>query len=159
MKILVRRCFVGFFFLGIASLAFAGPFKSRIIRGSPLEITVTEDQFLRVWNFTQVGGADRGAVAVTIDSHTTNVLTASRIDTVSSGSLSQDSPDIVNQVVIAGPAEVAIAPVLGATLFITFRKETNEGTNTSAVVTPSPVVTPTATPAPTATPTPTPFGG
>ena len=93
MKILVRRCLFGFFFLGIASLAFAGPFKSRVITGSPLEITVAEDQFLRVWNFTQVGGADRGAVAVTIDSHTTNVLTASRIDTVSSGSLSQDSPE------------------------------------------------------------------
>jgi hypothetical protein len=120
---------------------------------------VSDDQVLRVWNFTQVGGADRGAVAVTIDSHTTNVLTASRIDTVSSGTLSQDSPDVVNQVVIAGPAEVAIAPVLGATLFITFRKDTNEGSNTSAVVTPTPVVTPTATPGPTATPTPTPFGG
>ena len=159
MKIVVRRCLFGLFFLGIASLAFAGPFKSRVITGSPLEITVPEDQVLRVWNFTQVGGADRGAVAVTIDSRTTNVLTASRIDTVSSGSLSEDSPDIVNQVVIAGPAEVAIAPVLGATLFITFRKETNEGTNTSSVVTPTPVLTPTATPGPTATPTPTPFGG
>ena len=159
MKILVRRCFVVFFFLGIASFVFAGPFKSRIIRSSPLEITVAEDQVLRVWNFTQVGGADRGAVAVTIDSHTTNVLTASRIDTVSSGSLSQDSPDVVNQVVIAGPAEMAVAPVLGATLFITFRKEANEGMNTSAVVSPTPVLTPTATPGPTATPTPTPFGG
>jgi hypothetical protein len=60
MKILVRRCLVGFFFLGIASFVFAGPFKSRIIRGSPLEITVSDGQFLRVWNFTQVGGADRG---------------------------------------------------------------------------------------------------
>jgi hypothetical protein len=57
----------GFCLLGIASIVFAWPFKSRIIRGSPLEITVSEDQFLRVWNFTQVGGADRGAVAVTID--------------------------------------------------------------------------------------------
>lgn len=155
----MRRWLIAFFFVGIASLVFAGPFKSRIIVNSPLEINVSDDQVLRVWNFTQVGGADRGAVAVTIDSHTTNVLTASRIDTVSSGTLSQDSPDVVNQVVIAGPAEVAIAPVLGATLFITFRKDTNEGSNTSAVVTPTPVVTPTATPGPTATPTPTPFGG
>jgi hypothetical protein len=151
MKILVRRCLVGFFLLGIASFVFAGPFKSRVIRGSPLEITVSEDQVLRVWNFTQDGGADRGAVTVTIDSHTTNVLTASRIDTLGSGSLSQDSPDVVNQVVIAGPAEVAIAPVLGATLFLTYRKEANEGAITAAVVTPTPVVTPTATP--TATPT------
>jgi hypothetical protein len=150
MKILMGHCFIAFALLSVAGFVFAGPFKSRIITGSPLQITVPEDTFLRVWNFTQVGGVDRGAVAVTIDDLTTNVLTASRIDTVGSGSLSEDSPDTINHVVIAGPAEVTIAPVLGATLFITFRKESNEGLGTSAVVTSTP------TPAPTATPTPTP---
>jgi len=86
---------------------------------------------------------------VTLNDQSTNVLTASRIDT---SSLST-SPETMNQVVIAGPAEVTIAPVVGATLFVTFRKEANEGRDSSpADVTPTPTVTPTATATPTATP-------
>ena len=149
MKILFGRSLVACVLLGAISFVFAGGFKSRIITSSPLTITVSDEQSLRVRNFTQQGGVDRGVVTVTLNDQSANVLTASRIDT-SSLSTSQET---LNQVVIAGPAEVTIAPVVGATLFITYRKEANEGRGSlPADVTPTPTVTPTATATPTATP-------
>jgi len=149
MKILFGRSLVACVLLGATSFVFAGGFKSRIITSSPLTITVSDEQSLRVRNFTQQGGVDRGVVTVTLNDQIANVLTASRIDT-SSLSTSQET---LNQVVIAGPAEVTIAPVVGATLFITYRKEANEGRGSlPADVTPTPTVTPAATATPTATP-------
>jgi len=149
MKILFGRSLVACVLLGATSFVFAGGFKSRIITSSPLMITVSDEQSLRVRNFTQQGGVDRGVVTVTLNDQSANVLTASRIDT-SSLSTSQET---LNQVVIAGPAEVTIAPVVGATLFITYRKEANEGRGSlPADVTPTPTVTPAATATPTATP-------
>ena len=149
MKILFGRSLVACVLLGATSFVFAGGFKSRIITSSPLTITVPDEHFLRVRNFTQQGGVDRGVVAVTLNDQSTNVLTASRTDT---SSLST-SPETMNQVVIAGPAEVTIAPVAGATLFVTYRKEANEGGGSSpGNVTPTPTVTPTATATLTATP-------
>jgi len=149
MKILFGQSLVACVLLGATSFVFAGGFKSRIITSSPLMITVSDEQSLRVRNFTQQGGVDRGVVTVTLNDQSANVLTASRIDT-SSLSTSQET---LNQVVIAGPAEVTIAPVVGATLFITYRKEANEGRGSlPADVTPTPTVTPTATATPTATP-------
>jgi hypothetical protein len=146
MKILFGRSLVACVLLGAASFVFAGGgFKSRVITSSPLTITVPDEHFLRLRNFTQQGGVDRGVVTVTLNDQSANILTASRIDTSSVST----SPEIMNQVVIAGPAEVTIAPVVGATLFITYRKEGNEGRGSSpADVTP----TPTATATPTATP-------
>jgi hypothetical protein len=160
MKIFGARCFVALIILAAASFAFANPFKSKIITGtnSALAITVPDDHFLKITNFSQEGGTDRAVVAVTFTGEnggTTNVLTATRID-FSSGSNSQNFPEIGNRVIIAGPAEVTVAPVTGATLFITYRKESNEGGGGSnnGSLTPTPV--------PTATvffPTPTPSGG
>jgi hypothetical protein len=149
MKILLGRSLVACVLLGATSFVFAGGFKSRIITSSVLTITVPGDHSLRVRNFTQQGGVDRGVVTVTLNDQSANVLTASRIDT-SSLSTSQET---LNQVVIAGPAEVTIAPVVGATLFITYRKEANEGRGSlPGDVTPTPTVTPAATATPTATP-------
>jgi hypothetical protein len=51
-------------------------------------------------------------------------------------------------VVIAGPAEVRVAPISGATLFITYKKEPNEGggeSTTVVVVSPPPAATATPT--------------
>ena len=121
-------------------------------------ITVQEDHFLRISNFTQQGGVDRGVVTVTLNDQTANVLTASRVDTVSSGGVSPTPLETINRVVIAGPAQVTVAPVLGATLFITYRKLPEEGKGTTTVViapTPTPTATPTVTSTPTVTPTPT----
>jgi len=158
MKMLTARYFVALAFFAAAAVAFANPFKSRIITSSALVITVPDDHFLKITNFTQEGGTDRGVVSVTLtgeDGGSANVLSATRID-LSTGSNSQNFPEIGNRVVIAGPADVTVQPVTGATLFISYRKELNEGGGGSP--TPVPIFSPTpgVTPTPTATATATP---
>ncbi len=146
---------VGFFLLN-AGFVFAGGFKSKVITTSPVTITVPDDRFLKITNFTQEGGTERGVVRVNLSGDSggsVNVLAATRID-LSTGINSQAFPEINNSVVIAGPAEVRVAPVLGATLLITYKKEPNEGGGEEA--TPIPIVSP--TPAGTATPSATPTG-
>src|SRR6266581_4772405 len=146
MKMLLGRCWVAFFLLGATSFIFAGGFKSIFISSSPLVITVPDNHFLKVTNFTQEGGVDRGVLTVTLNDETggtANVLAASRID-LSTGTDSQNPPENVNRVIIAGPAQATVVPVVGATLFISYRKEPNEGTPSSTTVV---VVSPTPTPA------------
>jgi hypothetical protein len=168
MKTLAARCFVALTFLAAAAVGLAGPFKSKVITSSALVITVPDDHFLKITNFSQEGGTDRGVVAVTLtgeDGGSANVLTATRID-LSTGANSQNAPEFANRVVIAGPATVTVQPVTGATLFITYRKESNESGGGGGVtpipvfVSPTPGVTPspgvTATPTGTAFPFPTP---
>jgi len=159
------RFFVAAFFLAAAAVTFANPFKSKIISGtdSTLEITVPGDHFMKITNFTQDGGTDRGVVQVSLpgdaeNGGAANVLTAARID-FSTGSNAQNAPEITNRVTIAGPAIVRIRPVVGAKLFITYRKERDEGSGGSGgggggSPTPIPVLSP--TPTPTASPTCTP---
>jgi hypothetical protein len=163
------------FFLLNPGLVFAGAFKSKVITTSPLTITVPEGRFLKITNFTQEGGTDRGVVRVPLNAgRFVNVLEATRIDS-STGSNFQNFPEIGNKVIIAGPAEAEVLPIAGATFFITYQKGSNEeGDETNLIVTgrptpggtsaPSatpiststPTVTPAPTPAPTLTPTPTP---
>ena len=66
MRMLAVRCFVALAFLVAAAVAFANPFKSKIISGndSTLVITVPEDHFLKITNFTQDGGTERAVVTV-----------------------------------------------------------------------------------------------
>jgi hypothetical protein len=165
MKTLTVRSLVALGFLAAAAVAFANPFKSKIITGtdSTLVITVPDDHFMKITNFTQEGGTDRGVVEVTLggdteNGGTTNVLTAARID-LSTGVNSQNFPEITNRVVITGPATVKVRPITGATLFISYRKELNngEGGGGGGGVTPIPIFssTPGVTPTPTATATPT----
>jgi hypothetical protein len=163
MKTLAVRCGITLIVLAAASFAFAGVFKTKIITStsSPLVITVPDDHFLKITNFSQEGGTERGVVRVTLtgdneSTGTANVLTATRID-LSTGANSQNPPEISNRVIIAGPAEVRVAPVTGATLLITYRKEANEGGGGGGavvVVTPTPAATgtPGITPFPTITP-------
>ena len=127
------RFLIAAFVFATAAAAFANPFKSKIITGndSTLVITVPDDHFIKITNFTQDGGTDRAVVEVTLQGDTenggtTNVLTATRID-FSTGSNAQNSPEIVNRVVVAGPAMVRVRPVVGATLFIRYKKERDEG--------------------------------
>ena len=56
------RFFVAACFLAAAAVAFANPFKSKIITGndSTLVITVPGDHFMKITNFTQEGGTERG---------------------------------------------------------------------------------------------------
>ena len=158
------RLFVAAFFLGAAAIAFANPFKSKIISSSDsvLEITVPGDHFMKITNFTQDGGTDRGVVEVVLpgdqeNGGSTNVLTAARID-FSTGANAQNPPEISNRVTIAGPAIVRIRPVVGAKLFITYRKERDEGSGGGGGGGASPTAIPifSPTPTPTASPTCTP---
>ena len=165
MKTSAARCVVAFFLLFAAAVAFAGQFKSKIVTTQALAITVPDDHFLKITNFSQQGGTDRGVVEVTLQgdtesSGTANVLTATRVD-LSTGTNAQNAPEITNRVIIAGPAEVRIRPIPGATLFITYRKESNEGTGGGGgggMATPIPFISPTPpiffSPTPTPTPTP-----
>jgi hypothetical protein len=144
------------FFILNSGFVFAGGFKSKVITTSPLTITVSDDRFLKITNFTQEGGTERAVVRVNLSGDSggvTNVLTAVRID-LSTGANSQNFPEINNKVIIAGPAEVRVAPVPGATLLITYKKEPNEGSGEET--TPPVVISPTpggsVTPFPTLTP-------
>lgn len=163
IKMHLSRWLVAFFLLN-AGLVFAGGFRSKIITTSPLTIPVPEDRFLKITNFTQEGGTERGIVRVNLSGDAggvANVLTATRID-LSTGINSQNFPEISNEVIIAGPADVRVAPVAGATLVITYKKEANgveEATPTPIPIaspTPAGTATPGATASPTSTPTPTP---
>ena len=158
------RCLVALTLLVAAAVAFGNPFKSKIISGddSILEITVPGDHFMKITNFTQDGGTDRAVVQVILPGDTenggsTNVLTATRID-FSTGSNAQNAPEIDNRVTIAGPAIVKIRPVVGAKLFITYRKERDEGSGGGGGGGASPTAIPifSPTPTPTASPTCTP---
>jgi hypothetical protein len=80
----------------------------------------------------------------TVDDQTVNVLSASQV----SGTSLATAPEVINRVVIAGPAIVTVNPVAGAVLTITYQK-VREG---APLATPSPTATATATPTPTATP-------
>ena len=135
IKMHLSRWLVAFFLLN-GGFVFAGGFQSKIITTAPLTIPVPEDRFLRITNFTQEGGTDRGVVGVTLSGDTggtANVLTATRID-FSTGINSQNLPEIGNQVIIAGPAEVTVPPVAGATLLISYKKEPNNGGFKSKII-------------------------
>lgn len=127
----------------------AGEFHSVVITTSPLTLNVNDEHSLRVLNFTQQGGTERGLVTVTTSTGTANILAATIIDATASPTPAPLEP--INQVVIAGPAQVTVSPVANATLFITYRKQLDEQGGT-----PSSSATATATPIPTPTPTPTP---
>src|SRR6266700_5346171 len=171
MKMLAMRCLVALSLLIAAAVALANPFKSKIISGddSVLEITVPGDHFMKITNFTQDGGTDRAVVEVVLPGDTenggsTNVLTATRID-FSTGANAQNAPEIGNRVTIAGPAIVKIKPIVGAKLFITYKKERDEGSGGGGggggasptvipIFSPTPGVTPTSTTTPFIFPTP-----
>jgi hypothetical protein len=139
MKTAIPSLLIAWFCV-VASLALGGGFKTEIITSTPLTIDVPDAHFLQIHKFTQEGGGQRGVVSVTTDAGTANVLTASIIDS--------GAPEFSRKITIAGPASVTVAPVSGATLFITYRKMTE--------ATPTPTPTPTATPTPTVTATATP---
>lgn len=151
------------FVCAVAPLVFAGEFNSKVITSGEdaLVLSVPAEHFLRIRTFTQEGGSRRGVVAVTANRQTTNVLTASLVGQGSSPNppAASDAPEFMKRAVIAGPAEVTVAPVSGATLFITYIRQVNPPDPTpmpTPTATATPTATPTPTPTPTATPTPTP---
>jgi hypothetical protein len=112
---------------GFAGTTPAGDFKSMVITGGDTQSLphVANDQFMVIRNFTQNGaGSSRGVVMVT--THTggpTNVLTAAILDPADT---SPGSLEVINDVVIAGPANVAVMCGTGATdCFISYRKSSD----------------------------------
>jgi hypothetical protein len=106
---------------------FADEFKSKVIPGdggvtSQLLAHVQDDQFMFIRNFTQENNASitRGVVTVTKHATTADVLVAALLDPTS-------PPEIINDIVIAGPADVSVtcgAPS-GSNCFISYKKEGN----------------------------------
>lgn len=133
-------------FCTVASSVIAGDFKSVMITptSESLTLNVVDGQFLTIRNFTQEVSGQRGVVTVTADGQTNNVLVASLVDQEPSV-----PPEFMKKVVIPGPAQITVAPVPGATLFVTYRRGLQPGSPTP---TPTPVPTATATPTPTPTP-------
>src|SRR5438874_13560627 len=127
IKMHLRRSLFAFLLLN-AGFVYAGGFKSNIITTSQLTIPVPEDRFLKITNFTQEGGTDRGVVSVNLSGDaggTANVLTATRID-FSTGINSQNFPEIDNTVVITAEAKVSVVSVSTLMILITYEKEANE---------------------------------
>ena len=122
MKSLFPRLLAALFCFLFATIVFAGDFKSAIIAGGDMlaaPIHVSGDQFLVIRNFTQDGGTTRGLVNVYLiaTGQSANVLAATIID--------QNNPpplEVVNDVVIAGPANVTVTCGDGTNCFITYRK-------------------------------------
>ena len=116
MKMLAARYFVALMFLAAAAVAVANPFKSKIITSSALVITVPDDHFLKITNFTQEGGTDRGVVSVTLtgeEGGSADVLSATRID-LSTGNNSQNFPEIGN-VRVMSDAYIEYSPAASIT--------------------------------------------
>ncbi|HJT81354.1 MAG TPA: hypothetical protein VJ719_09170 [Chthoniobacterales bacterium] len=141
MNVLMVRGLALACLLMAAQGAWAGPFRTKIITSSddPLVLTIADNAFVNIRNFTQEGGSARGTVEVAINGRTANVLSASQINGTSLAIV----PEVINRANIAGPATITVRPIAGATLVITYRK-IREGAPLSI-----------STPTPTATPTPT----
>ncbi|HEV3243274.1 MAG TPA: hypothetical protein VGZ31_02555 [Chthoniobacterales bacterium] len=116
---------------GFAGTTFADDFKSMVIPGDGSGVTpnplprVHGDQFMVIRNFTQEDGPStaRGVVMISTDGGVTwvQVLSAAFLDTTKS------PPDVINSVVIAGPADVraTCGAAIGSNCFISFKKDSN----------------------------------
>jgi hypothetical protein len=125
MSKIICRLAPALLILIFSGFAFGDDFKSLTI--DPLmsseTIRVHNGQFMVVRNFTQENGATRGVVMVTkppsgsTPVNAVNVLTAA---------LLTDPPDVINSVVIAGPADVVFT--CGDTTghcFVSYKKDSN----------------------------------
>lgn len=110
--------------LNFSGVAFGDDFKSKVITAGDTQSLprVHGDQFMVIRNFTQENGssATRGVVQVSNDGGATwvSVLSAAFVDTTT------NPPDVVNNVVIAGPLDVQVTCGTGAgNCFISFKKD------------------------------------
>src|ERR1700687_5221334 len=125
MKPPLARYLITALFCAIAGTTFADDFKSKVIAGGmPLDptIRVHGDQFMVIRNFTQTTatGTMRGVVMVSAPPGFTpvNVLAAAILD--------KTPLEVINSVVIAGPADVTVTcPDATAVCFISYKKDSN----------------------------------
>jgi hypothetical protein len=109
----------------LAGTIFADDFKSVTITptSGPVMIRVHGDQFMVIRNFTQDHmGSTRGVVTVAKppSAAPVDVLAAAIIDMTTT-----NPPDVINNVVIAGPADVTFTCGMGGTCFVSFKKDSN----------------------------------
>ena len=108
---------------GFAGTTFADDFKSEVIAtGVTADLPrIHGDQFMVIRNFTQDDGSPRGVVTVTKPPNggtSVNVLAAAVLDA--------SPPDVINSVVIAGPADISVTcGTTAGNCFISYRKESN----------------------------------
>jgi len=128
MKSLFRGFVAAFFCFVFAVIAFADDFKSMVIQGdsgftaTPLP-HIQGDQFMVIRNFTQEASASsmRGTVTVTKPpgGMSVKVLAAAILDP-------SVSPEVINSVVIAGPADVSVTcGAATGNCFISYKKDSN----------------------------------
>lgn len=120
-KLVCMGLFVAAIFAFVGGIM-ANDFKSEVISPpNALSKHLSSDEVMIIRNFTQEGGSTRGVVTVNIDNQPpVNVLTAAILNL----SAFAGSPEVINQVIIAGPANVTVTCGAGATdCFITFRKD------------------------------------
>ncbi len=109
----------------MAGMAFADDFKSEVIPSSgscsACPIRVHGNQFMLIRNFTQDGiSTSRGVVMVSTDGGSTwvDVLSAAILKT------STATPEVINSVVVAGPADVSVkCGTTSGNCFISFKKD------------------------------------
>jgi hypothetical protein len=122
----VRKFFVGAFVIVMGSLALAGSFQSRFVGANPAgPIHVAENEFMLVRNFTQEGsGASRGYV--TWNDPTNNAPAIKVLDAaIVNGSPSPAPEEVVNSIIIAGPANVRFVCGDSAQCLATFKIDSN----------------------------------
>ncbi|HEV2045404.1 MAG TPA: hypothetical protein VGQ95_02285 [Chthoniobacterales bacterium] len=114
-----------FVLCAFAGTAFADDFKSMVITSpGPVNLPrIHGDQFMVIRNFTQEDGMMRGLVMVTTPPSgdiTVSVLAAAVLDLTK-------PPEVINSVVIAGPADVMVTcgASAGKSCFISFKKDSN----------------------------------
>jgi hypothetical protein len=106
----------------LAGLAFASDYKSETLGPAGFKfIRVGGGAFLVIRNFTQDGGTQRGVVTVNTTSGTASVLTAAILDPMNT---TPGALEVINSVVIAGPADVTVTCAADATdCFVSFKKD------------------------------------
>jgi hypothetical protein len=105
---------------GFVAGVMAGDFKSAtIFPPNALSKHLSDNEVMIIRNFTQEGGSTRGVVTVNIDNQPpVNVLTAAILNAFTG------SPEVINNVIIAGPANVTVTCAADATdCFITYKKD------------------------------------
>lgn len=103
---------------------FADNFKSLTFdASSPQTIRVHDDQFMLIRNFTQETGSDHGVVTVAKP----NAATATSTPAVLAAAILDQTPvEVINSVVIAGPADVTFTcGTSGGNCFISYKKDDN----------------------------------
>jgi hypothetical protein len=120
MKSALVRSLIAVLFCVCVRLTLAGDFHSAVIStGASLpDITVADQHFIRIRNFTQDNNGTRGTVTVKLGTSGAPVVVL-----VAAAQTTSAAPEAVNSIVIAGPATITIKASLTGNTFVTYIKE------------------------------------